>query len=464
MGDRVHEVVRQQGTVLQAGRRVIVGVSGGQDSCALLHALWSLREELGIYLVAAHLHHGMRGDAADADAAFVADLCERLAVPLTVRRTNVPASAHRMHASDEEAGRRARHELFRELAGDDPRALIALGHTSDDRAETVLLNILRGSGIDGLAAMPAVDGRIVRPLLGLRRQDTADYCARHGIAYRHDATNDSLHHRRNRLRLDLIPRLERDYNARVRDALLRLAELAADDCATLHRLACEIVDAAAVSGNGIALSTTALLAVDRSIVRRAIREAILRVKGDLVDVGWSTVERIMQKVSAVDTGARAWSCMLPSAHVRLRLTGLVLHVETVPALHDTRPIACELPNPGSVTVSEWGVRFVCELLASPADATAGRDDTWVALDAAAVQGTLIVRNRRRGDRIRAVGQPGTRKLQDIFVDRKVPRAERDRVPIVADSEGIVWIVGHALAERAAPSAERPVIVIGIEDA
>lgn len=445
MAERVTTAILQRRRLVPDGARVIAGVSGGQDSCALLIALAGLREAWRFDLEAAHVHHGMRAEG-DADLEFVADLCAGLGVPLHVRRADVPAAARRLHIAEEEAGRRARHAFFDALADDDRAVRIALGHTADDRVETVMLNILRGAGSDGLGAMPPQSGRIIRPLIDVQREDTASYCRSRGIAYRHDATNDEMHHRRNRVRTELLPLLEAGFNPRVREALLRLAQLASADAAVVDRLAREVVDAADCEADRIAFTAPALANVERAVARRAVREAVRRVRGDVQDVPHEAVEGALD---ALERSGAAWSRMLPPGGTRLTVRAGAMRVERVAPAAEARPVRAEIPVPGEVTVPEWGLRFTCERVDAAPDATDPRAGDAVWLRECAVQVPLIVRSRLPGDRVRGVAMPGTRKLQDILVDRKVPRTERDRVPVVCDAAGVVWVVGHAIDQRAA---------------
>ena len=219
------------------GQTVLVGVSGGQDSVALLHALAGLRAVFGLRVVAAHLNHGFRGAEADADADYVAELADSLSVPCHVKRIDVPALRKRRHCSAQEAARTARHDFLQAIAGRENAERIALGHTQDDRIETALLNLLRGTGPEGLQGFPPSAPPIVRPLYDVRRMETGAYCATQNLHPRRDSSNEKTDYRRNHIRLELLPLLASYYNLNVSDTVLRMSELVTADNALLDAMA-----------------------------------------------------------------------------------------------------------------------------------------------------------------------------------------------------------------------------------
>src|SRR5687768_6850750 len=244
------------GSCFSPGDRVLVAVSGGADSLALLHALAHDRESLALTLFAAHVHHGMRGDEADADVDFLEGICAEWAVPLLVERVGVPELAKRERISVEEAGRNARYSALDKLAQEHGCNRVATAHTADDQAETVLLNLFRGTGIDGLAGIPArrpLSGdlgapELVRPLLRRWRRDTEAYCAEHALEPREDRTNRDLRYRRSRIRHELLPRL-RDYDPDVKSHLVRLADQAREERDLLNDAASALLAGARIESD-----------------------------------------------------------------------------------------------------------------------------------------------------------------------------------------------------------------------
>jgi len=446
--------------ILPRGSRVLVAVSGGQDSCALFHSLDAIRDELGIELHAAHLNHGFRGEDADGDAEFVRDLADSLGVPCTVEKQDVPAIAKRLHLSKQEAARRARHEFLDRTADAAGADSIALAHTRDDRIETVLMNILRGTGVDGLAGLTPRNGRRIRPLLDVSREETAAYCRENGIAFREDASNLSTAYTRNRIRAELLPALESSYNPAVRDAILRLADLAAQDSAALHEISLDGFERCTVnsSDSSVVLSVERLMELPVAIRRRVVREAIAAVRGDLYDVDAAAIERTLANLNG--EGPR-FQFVLPNGDISVEVTGDALRVAKKGPVCAVRRFERALDVPGSVLMPEFAAEFRARLARLPREGKAGAAAS-IYVRESELSPPLVVRNRRPGDRIRPAGLGGSKKIQDILTDAKVPAYKRDHVPIVADDRGILWVPGHVVDERCLRgSAGENVVVIEI---
>lgn len=269
--------------LLAPGDRVLVAVSGGPDSLALLHALHSLREELGLAdLQAAHLNHGLRGAESATDSAFVAAFCAARGIPCRVGTADVTAVTRQRKVSTQQAARLIRYQFLDATANAVGADKIATGHTQDDQAETVLLNILRGTGLDGLRGIPARRGRLVRPLLDVSRAEVTAYCEAHGLTPRLDASNLATdHYTRNRIRLELLPQLASDYNPGVRDALLRLSQIAARDADYLAQQAltalAEVTLAAEPSR--LVLDRVKMAPLHPSLLRHVLRAALAQFRG-----------------------------------------------------------------------------------------------------------------------------------------------------------------------------------------
>lgn len=452
--DAVWESIREAQaacTLFPPGSRVVAAVSGGQDSCTLVHALWSMRNELGIQLEVAHVHHGLR-DSADEDLIAVEALAGELCLPFHSTRVDVRASAKRLRLSEEEAGRRARYAFLEGLVTDDNGGgLIALGHTQDDQVETILLNILRGTGVEGLRGMSAVAGVRVRPLLNVPRSETAAYCQRHGLTYHDDPSNTCLTYRRNRVRAELLPELEAYYNPGIKDALLRLGRIVGEESAVLDGLCREALGKVTLyrRPSEIRLSRGGLVGLGPGLQRRVLRMAIQLVRGDLTDVEFERIESIRQALQSDEWNDTRWSVSLSPGEVSVSVTAGECVVRRTSPVTSARRLHYELPISGSVLVPEWQTRFECEATSDLAAVTAPDGMPCVAVDASKIVAPLVVRNRRAGDRVCPVGGRGTRKLQDLLVDHKVPAEDRDRLPVISDQQGIVWVVGHAVDERVA---------------
>ncbi len=433
-------------------RRIVAAVSGGPDSMALLLLLERLRGQLCFTLHVAHADHGLRGDEAREDARFVESTARDMGLPVTLGRLDVNALRDARRMSVEEAAREARYAFLVETAAGIGASAIALGHTADDQAETVLMHLLRGSGTSGLAGMPAVSHlpasrygermALVRPLLEFTKAETRAYCELRGETPRDDSTNSSLEFTRNRVRLELMPQLER-FNPRFRDALLRLSASAAHDLDFLEQAAGEARQGLDVpSEHGMAVSRSGFQALPQAVQRHVLRLAYRELAGATKELTHRHVED-MVRLSSGRTGA--WMA-LPGG-LRFEVGYDALCLSPAGELPATAPLAGEhaLSIPGETCVGEWCVR--AELIPHVSGDAEGGSRVAV-LDADHAGRRLYVRSRRPGDRITPLGMSGSRKVQDVMVDDKTPEAERDGVPLVVSEHGVLWIVGHRIAHWA----------------
>ena len=435
----------------------MAALSGGSDSVAQLLLLHDLAAAGELVLAgAAHLNHQLRQEAGR-DEAFCGDLCARLAVPLVVDTAPVAALAVETRVSVEVAARRARYAFLERARTGCGAAVVAVAHTADDQAETVLLRLLRGAGPRGLRGILPVRGTVVRPILDCTRAALREDLIRRGQTWVEDATNADVTLPRNRVRHELMPLIAGRFQPAVTRVLARTAEVVAADDALLESLA----DAAA-SGvlvavpRGLAISTSALsrlpLALARRLARRALEQMGAPHAPDLADIeSLLTVCRPGGPVAAEPAGLRV---------ERFSEDAVLLNVAARAAaatILAPRP----LPVPGSVALPELGSG--CRLRAEgPIKRLEEPADLHRRLTIkASVPTPLLVRGRTAGDRIRPRGLGGSKKLQDLLVDRRVRRAERDLVPVVADATGrIVWVVGHAVdADAVAASGDDDVIVL-----
>ena len=419
------------------GDKVLVAVSGGPDSVAMLHALHTSSAEFGITLHIAHLNHGIRGDQSNLDKVFACNLAHSLKLTITVGNADVPALRATMRVGEEEAARIVRYKFLHDTATELGINKIAIGHTADDRAESVLLNIIRGCGVDGLGSIRPVSGNIVRPLIEATRADVERYIAEHALPYRVDESNADVTYARNRVRHELIPMLEREFNPNVRNAVVRLAEIAAAQSDLIESLAESALHEIAY---GNALDAGLFLRLPETIQFQAIRSEILRLKGDLRDVTFEQVERVIEALRSGNDFAIA----LPSGEIYASRKGNAFHIRRREKLPVVQPFDYALAVPGALSIPAIGMTLHCDVVDNP---IAGRlPDDEAMIDADCVIGALRVRNVRPGDRIEPLGMSGSKKLQDVFVDKKLPRRERARAAVVVDDERVLWVVGVVSSE------------------
>ncbi len=446
--DTVRRTIQRHGMFRPAGP-VVVGVSGGPDSVCLLHALWRLRAELGLELVVGHLNHGFRPEAA-AEAAFVAELAGSLGVPAVVEEADVPALSRRLRLSAQVAARRARLEFLGRVARERDAAWVALGHQRDDQAETVLMWFLRGTGLDGLAGIPPVrrDGGagvwLARPLLEVDRAAIEAYCRAEGLQPRRDPSNRRLTYTRNRIRLALVPLLEREYQPGLRSRLAALADAVRGDRALLEQLTDEAWAQALLSHEPSAVTLSVPVLVD---LPPGLRRRVLRRAAGLVRAAWTPpLSRVDAALDLLQPEGAGCTVEL-GAGVLVRREAGRLHVTTAPR-DKVRPYAYALPVPGSVNVVEAGVRITARLVPAGEVRRAGLHLVeGGALDYNKVALPLEVRNRRRGDRFVPLGMTGSKKLKDFLIGLKVPRSARDRLPLVTAGGQVVWVAGYRIDDR-----------------
>jgi tRNA(Ile)-lysidine synthase len=460
MLDQVKKTIKQY-RMLTPGDRVLVAVSGGVDSVVLLYALRELQKSEKLSLAVAHFDHAIRTDSA-ADAEFVKKLARSLKLRYYSERADVPAYAKAQKLSLEVAARTLRYQFFERIAKAHDFNKIALGHTLNDQAETLLMRLLRSAGLEGLSGIPPVrpSGELtyIRPLIECTRDQIVAFAQAHKLSWREDPTNYDTTIARNKIRHELIPILK-EYNPKVLEALGRTARLLAQ---AAHVLDCQAEQALATliaseSAQGLALDLKGLLELPEYLQALVLRRAIARVN-PLCEPEAAHIEALLRWISRRGAG---------ELHLPAGVRVLRRHSHLIVTARPAAPPKCFeylLTVPGETTLSEIGWRFVIRslhphprpyltLTLSVYGEGTGEVRGRALLDADKIQGSLVVRNRRPGDRIRL--RSGTKKLQDFFTDRKIPREQRDAIPLICDENALIWIVGEAVHEdyRATPQTK-----------
>jgi tRNA(Ile)-lysidine synthase len=458
MLDRIaHFIVQHQ--MFPSSSRAGIAVSGGADSVFLLHALRELAPRWDLQLSVVHIEHGIRGSVSIEDADFVKQLAQSLGLPFHIRSANVPA----IQDNQEQAARRVRQNYFAELIAAGAMDRIATGHTRSDQAETVLYRILRGSGLAGLAGiLPVTKEGVVRPLLELDRAEIEAWLRERSIAWCEDATNQDRAYARNRLRYEILPLLRETFNPRLDETLSNMATVAQDEElyweTTLPR-----PQSPAPSPQTLILRTSQLTATPPAVARRLIRRAIHGAKGDLRQIDFAHVERILEMARSQD------------GHDRVQLPGLDIFrsfnwIRLAPSGANNgraRDFSLPLEAPGSVELPGSHARITLQVLekteiAEPC-ATVVDELDWQRLTPSdGVLPSLEVRNWRPGDQYQPAGQSKSQKVKFLFQEARVPLWERGNWPIITYNGTIVWTrrFGAAAEFAAGPSTQ---IVLRVED-
>jgi tRNA(Ile)-lysidine synthase len=467
---QILETIRRE-RMLTPGDRVAVAVSGGADSVALLRLLAGLRVELGITLLVVHFDHALRGAESDADARFVAELSREHSLEFRGEREDVAASAARLHLNLEDAARRLRYAFFQRVVEQGLAAKVAVAHTADDQAETVLARLFRGTGPSGLSGIHPRLGSVVRPLLGTRREDLRNFLRALGQDWREDLTNFDRSRQRARIRSQLLPVLEKDFSPGIVSHLSKLARLSREEQEFWNALVEERFRAFVQEDHGRfkiqisdLMSPMGLLCgqgssarpsgpVFRVLTERLIRRLYEGVRGNREDLGAVHVEQIIHLAGECVSGSRV---ELPGGVVAERNFGTLIFEEagggprTRPAAetdhsHLAYQYVMTLPTSGptAISVPELGTRFRLKVI----DWSSRERDTKLeeTLDADLLKSALILRNWRPGDAYRPRGHRQLRKLKQLFLAHRVPRIERAHWPVIECGGSIVWSRGMPLA-------------------
>lgn len=426
----------ERNELLEPGARVVVGLSGGADSVALLLCL----KALGYHVFAAHLNHGIRGKSADDDELFVKTLCTKIAAPLILGRADVPALAREHGRTLEEAGRVARYDFLEEARVKLHAQAIAVAHHMDDQAESVLMHLIRGSGLRGLAGMRPKRGAVIRPFLEVDRGRIERYLYEQGQEYRTDETNLVPFGARNRIRLEVLPAM-RKINPAAARAISSAALLTAQD---EDYLRLEAVNALHAARDEKGYVCAALSSLPPPLRARAVMEALSRA-GMAADIA----RKHVGMVESLLTAATGSSVSLPHGSAWVEYGRLRLGRPEPKRDYET-----ELIIPGD-TQTPWGV-FHAKILNGPV--LEKRPDAAY-LDFDKLPSAIKVRSRRDGDRFHPLGAPGSRKLKSYFIDKKTARADRE-TPLLASGGRVLYVYGHCVCEeaRVTPSTRRTLII------
>lgn len=427
--------------MIQEGDTIIVGLSGGPDSLALMNVLYDLKDQLKVSLVAVHVNHLLRGDDADEDERFVKNYCEGKSIPCYVFRKDVTKIAEAQKKSFEEAGRDARYEAFDFVSKTYENYKIAVAHNKNDISETFFINLMRGAGIDGLASIDySRVGHIIRPLLGCSRIEIEAYCEACSLTPRIDHTNMENHYLRNKIRNQLIPMLNDIFELDSVESIYRSTEILKNEKAFIQKHIETVFEQITVRENDmIVLELSPFNQLSDAEKYHLIRLCIKKVRGHLTNISYDKVLRIanLKRVGAMIKIDSCFSVRLSSEQLYF-YNDSKLKTENVDRENEALKIK----------------KISIEMLGSYK-----LSSTQIAIDADKIVGKLSFRNRQPGDSFIPLGMQGKKKVKSFFIDEKVPYIKRDQLRIVCDDEKIVWIENMRMSDLVKITSETKNICI-----
>jgi len=433
--------------LLEKGDRLIVGVSAGVDSMVLLHLLNTYREAFDLSLIVAHVNHGLRPEESEKEAELVQKESARLGLPFEYGRFNVKEFQKLGGLSPQDAARRIRFHFFHDLLKKHYAQKIALGHNADDQVETVLLRLVRGSGLQGLKGiLPIREGKVIRPLLEVWRGEIESFAIEKKISFLLDSSNLKHDYLRNRIRLALIPLMEREYQPNFREIILRTSSILREENDYVERGAEEAYQKIVrEERDTLSFKFSEYQSLHQAIQWRVLKKIFERIYDwgmDMEEGGWSDVHKIYQKLHQ---SSPSFLLELPrGVWVEKRYDIVLLEKGGIKPFP---PFEVELIFPGRTFIEEIKKEVVIEEANLNQFKDCKESPHLSLMDYESLQFPLKIRNFRPGDRFHPLGVKGTQKLKEFFIDHKVPRFERLKIPLLISGEMIAWIVGYRIDER-----------------
>jgi len=428
--------------LLKAGDSVLLGVSGGADSLALLYFLYQHQSQYAIRIGVAHLHHGLRGLDADQDAVFIKQFCQVRKIPFYFKYQDVQKNAQIEKKSFEEAGRKARYDFFKKIMQEKKYNKLAVAHHRDDQTETILMRLIRGTGMQGIQGMHPFDKKrqIIRPFLGVYKKDILAYCQKNHLAYRTDLTNFETDTTRNVLRLEVIPQIEK-INSGAKEHIANFAELStAYQDFFMEYVQQQITTVLESKGDRVYVKRDAFLKEKELVQQEMIRRAILHSAGSLVNI---EKRHVLMVQDFIKKNKQNRSLDLP-----LGLKIKTQYGEIYFSREKEKFKLSEVPldKKGTYHLYEGYLEIEISLLDKKElkNTKKTKNHSEIFFDYGKIKNSLVTRSRQSGDYIYLSGMKGRKKLKNFFIDQKIPKDQRDQIPILADGNEIIWILGYAI--------------------
>ena len=421
---------------------IVVGVSGGADSICLLHFLHTIKNDFNLKITAVHINHCMRGEESDQDNEFVVNFCNNLNIPIKVFSFDIYNKSKEENISIEEAGRKYRYYSFNKVLKDENATKIAIAHNKDDNAETILMRFFRGTGIKGLAGISYKRDNIIRPILDCLRKDIENYCHRHSLSYRNDSTNSMDIYTRNKIRLNLIPSLKRDFNPNIIDTLANMAKNFYDENNFLDNLANDALNNCLVEKNNdkIILNIENIKNIDLVLQKRLLRLCLSHFNKDLYNVSFEHINMIIDILNK-QTGKKL---NLPNnLYVYKQYDNLIISKNTI-HFENNLSYYYKIELEKQLYIKELNKN----ILLSKNIVNISTKVYTISLNYDKIKNSLFIRQRNAGDKIYINNM--TKKIKNIFIDLKVPVNERSLYPILLCEDKIIGILGLCLCNNYKP--------------
>ncbi|KEH94391.1 MULTISPECIES: tRNA lysidine(34) synthetase TilS [Clostridium] len=431
--------------MFEVNDKVVVALSGGPDSICLLHILHTLKDELNISIVAAHVNHCLRGEAADNDEMYVKKICEELGIQCFVKREDVHRISKERGISCEMAGREVRYQFFEEVLHKINGNKIAIAHNANDQAETVLMRILRGTGLEGLVGIrPVRDNIFVRPIINLTRDEIENYCDINKLNPRIDKTNFENIYTRNKIRLELIPYIQKNFNSDVIEVLNRFSDTVKVDNEYINNVAKEKYNEYSEISEEKIILKGQLFKEHEAILTRVIRIAIKNIKGNLNNLEKNHIYDIID-IQKKSTGKYI---MLPSG-IRVTNNYGDIYVYKEEKKHKVQKInkEVELNLLEENVLTNHKLKITLDIIKSKEDIKFDKNPLIKYFDYDKIKGVIKLRYRKNGDKFMPFGMSGSKKLKDLFIDLKIPKERRDSIPLITFGDDIAWIVGYRISDK-----------------
>jgi tRNA(Ile)-lysidine synthase len=441
MLEKVKQEITKYG-LLKQNENVVVALSGGPDSTALVITLSQIAPAMGLQLIVAHFNHGLRGHDADEDERFARRLTKKLGLSFVCRKMDQKAVIK--GRSPEEIYRRERYFFFDEVAKSNHAHKIALGHNLQDQAETVLLHLLRGSGLEGLKGiMPMRDGKYIRPLIGTSREEIITFLNEAGIAYRQDISNESNLYLRNKIRLELLPYLKKEFNPRIDEALAQMAEILREDNNFIKEYVNKALKSTRIKKqkNRVVLNIQYINLLPIAIQRRLFKELLENFNVEKNGITFLHINALNNLLFNPESGKKI--CLPFGIEARREYENLIL--ERAGDYSKQMEYSYQVEIPGSIYLPERNLTVHLRVLKKKKIEFNVKNKNYFDLDR--IRFPLILRNRREGDWFQPLGMSGRQKLKSLFIDHKIPQRKRHEIMVLADQRAVIWIENMHLNDQ-----------------